>query len=173
LTPAAHAKEQAKVSKRVENTWIHLNISATMLQNRQVFLIWQGEVFQSFCKRATGTKDDFIPRRQGALWMTSSMVAKIGTGIASGRWHYGWLRPWMTRGGTIDDFIHGCRSLREKKVWSTGHILKIESIFNLKQNHSMNQKMGLILTKPISNFKAGIFSMPTWFFDVNYPLGIN
>jgi hypothetical protein len=30
------------------------------------------------------SKDDFIPGRQGALWMTSSMVARIGTGIASG-----------------------------------------------------------------------------------------
>jgi hypothetical protein len=37
----------------------------------------------------------------------------------------------------------------------------------------MNQKMGLKLTMPISNFKAGIFSMPTCFFAVNYPLGIN
>jgi hypothetical protein len=37
----------------------------------------------------------------------------------------------------------------------------------------MNQKMGLKLTMPISNFKAEIFSMPTWFFDVNYPLRIN
>ena len=37
----------------------------------------------------------------------------------------------------------------------------------------MNKKMGLKLTMPISNFKAGIFSMPTSFFDVNYPLGIN
>ena len=51
--------------------------------------VCEGEVFQLLWKRATGTKDDFIPGRQGALWMTSSMVAKIGTGIASGRSHYG------------------------------------------------------------------------------------
>jgi hypothetical protein len=35
------------------------------------------------------------------------------------------------------------------------------------------KKMGLKLTMQISNFKAGIFSMPTSFFDVNYPLRIN
>ena len=33
--------------------------------------------------------------------------------------------------------------------------------------------MGLKLTMPISNCKAGIFSMPTSFFDANYPLRIN
>ena len=35
------------------------------------------------------------------------------------------------------------------------------------------KKMGLKLTMLISNFKAGIFSMPTSFFEVNYPLRIN
>jgi hypothetical protein len=34
-------------------------------------------------------------------------------------------------------------------------------------------KKGLKLTMPISNIKAGNFSMPTWFFDANYPLRIN
>ena len=72
------------------------------------------------------------------------MVAKIETGIASGRLHYGWLHPW-TRGGTIDDFIHGCRSLtrREKKVWSTGHILKIEINFQSEAKPQHESKNGL------------------------------
>ncbi len=60
----------------------------------------------------------------------------------------------------------------EKKFGAQDTFWKLKSIFNLKQNHSRNKKMGLKLTIPISNFKAGIFSMPTWFFDVNYPLRI-
>ena len=61
----------------------------------------------------------------------------------------------------------------KRKFGAQDTFWKLKSIFNLKQNHSMNQKMGLKLTMPISNFKAGIFSMPTSFFDVNYPLRIN
>ena len=38
----------------------------------------EGEEFQLLWKRAAGTKDDFIPGRQGALWMTSSMDATEG-----------------------------------------------------------------------------------------------
>jgi len=51
--------------------------------------------------------------------------------------------------------------LREKKVWSTGHILKIEINFQSEAKPQHESKMGLKLTVPISNFKAGIFSMPT------------
>ena len=76
LTPAAHAKEQAKVSKRVENTWIHLNISATMLQNRQVFLSDKERYSNSFARGPL------------ALRMTSSLDA---------RGHYGWLHPWLPK----------------------------------------------------------------------------
>ena len=54
----------------------------------------------------------------------------------------------------------------KRKFGAQDTFWKLKSIFNLKQNHS-------ILTMPISNFKAGNFSMPTWFFDVNYPLRIN
>jgi len=61
----------------------------------------------------------------------------------------------------------------KRKFGAQDTFWKLKSIFNLKQNHSMNQKMGLKLTMPISNFKAGIFSMPTWCFDFNYPLIIN
>jgi hypothetical protein len=73
LTPAAHANELGKVSKRVQNTGIHLNISAIMLQNRQMFLSEKERYSNPFARRPL------------ALWMTSSMVAKTGTGIASGR----------------------------------------------------------------------------------------
>jgi hypothetical protein len=46
-------------------------------------------------------------------------------------------------GGTIDDFIHGCRSLRRKKVWSTGHILKIEINFQSEAKPQHESKNGL------------------------------
>jgi hypothetical protein len=146
LTPAARANEQGKVSKRVENTWKHLNISATMLQNRQVFLSEKERYSNPFARGPL------------ALRMTSSLDA---------RGHYGWLHPlghgcqkrdcfwplalWMTspmdaRGHYrwLPKFIHGCQSLWRQKIWSTGHILKkLKSIFNLRHNHSMNHKNGL------------------------------
>jgi hypothetical protein len=76
LTPAAHANEQGKVSKRVENTWKHLNISATMLKNRQVFLSEKDRYSNSFARGPL------------ALRMTSSLDA---------REHYGWLHPWLPK----------------------------------------------------------------------------
>jgi len=43
----------------------------------------------------------------------------------------------------MDDFIHGCRSLREKKVWSTRHILKIEINFQSEAKPQHESKNGL------------------------------
>jgi hypothetical protein len=63
------------------------------------------------------------------------------------------------QGGTINDFIHSCRSLKRQKDWSTGLILKIE--INFQSEAKPQHEMGLKVSMPISNFKAGNFSMPT------------
>jgi hypothetical protein len=76
LTLAAHANQQDKVSKRVENTWKRLNMSATMLQNRQVFLS-EKERYSNPFERGPLT-----------LRMNSFLDA---------RGHYGWLHPWLPK----------------------------------------------------------------------------
>ena len=93
--------------------------------------------------------DSFWPL---ALWMTSPMAV---------RGHYTWLHPWLLKLAKKESFEHRTRSenWNQFSIWSktTAWIIK----------------MGLKLTMPISNFKAGNFSLPTWFFDANNPPRIN
>jgi hypothetical protein len=77
------------------------------------------------------------------------------------RGHYTWLHPWLLKLEKTESLEHRTHSedWNQFSIWSktTAWIIK----------------MGLKLTMPISNFKAGNFSMSTWFFDANYPLRIN
>ena len=61
----------------------------------------------------------------------------------------------------------------ERKFGAQDTFWKLKSISIWSKTTAWMKKMGLKLTMLISNFKAGIFSMPTSFFEVNYPLRIN
>ena len=99
------------------------------------------------CQNRDG--DSFWPL---ALWMTSPMDA---------RGHYRWLHPWLLKLEMKENLEH--RTLSEN--WNQFSIWSKTTAWIIK--------MGFKDTMPISNFKAGNFSMPTWFFDANYPLRIN
>ena len=97
------------------------------------------------CQNRDG--DSFWPL---ALWVTSPMDA---------RGHYRWLHPWLPKLERKESLEHRTHS----ENWNQ---------FSIWSKTTTWVSMGLKLTMPISNFKAGLFSMPTWFFDFNYPLRI-